>query len=328
MASSQRLLHSALCAIAIALGLVPTATLGQSEWPSKPVKIIVPYTPGGFTDVVARIVANRLSERLKQPITIDNKPGANGIIGVDAAAKSPPDGYTFVVVIAAFSANPTLYAKLPYDTRKDLMPVSLITIAPLIAAVANEMPVKNVKELVEYAKANPGKISFASSGNGAAAHLTTELFKSMTNVNMVHVPYKGAAPALQDLMGGQIHLFFDAASGLIPAGKAGKIRLIGVASEQRLPAVPDLPTFIEQGFAGFTGSTYAGILAPAGTPVAIVNRMSAEIAAIVRMPEVVKSFDEMGIIPVGDKPEEFGAFIDAEIAKWGKVIREAGIKAE
>jgi tripartite-type tricarboxylate transporter receptor subunit TctC len=328
MASSQRLLHSALCAIAIALGLVPTATLGQSEWPSKPVKIIVPYTPGGFTDVVARIVANRLSERLKQPITIDNKPGANGIIGVDAAAKSPPDGYTFVVVIAAFSANPTLYAKLPYDTRKDLMPVSLITIAPLIAAVANEMPVKNVKELVEYAKANPGKISFASSGNGAAAHLTTELFKSMTNVNMVHVPYKGAAPALQDLMGGQIHLFFDAASGLIPAGKAGKIRLIGVASEQRLPAVPDLPTFIEQGFTGFTGSTYAGVLAPAGTPVAIVNRMSAEIAAIVRMPEVVKSFDEMGIIPVGDKPEEFGAFIDAEIAKWGKVIREAGIKAE
>jgi tripartite-type tricarboxylate transporter receptor subunit TctC len=328
MASSQRLLHSALCAIAIALGLVPTATLGQSEWPSKPVKIIVPYTPGGFTDVVARIVANRLSERLKQPITIDNKPGANGIIGVDAAAKSPPDGYTFVVVIAAFSANPTLYAKLPYDTRKDLMPVSLITIAPLIAAVANEMPVKNVKELVEYAKANPGKISFASSGNGAAAHLTTELFKSMTNVNMVHVPYKGAAPALQDLMGGQIHLFFDAASGLIPAGKAGKIRLIGVASEQRLPAVPDLPTFIEQGFTGFTGSTYAGVLAPAGTPVAIVNRMSAEIAAIVRMPDVVKSFDEMGIIPVGDKPEEFGAFIDAEIAKWGKVIREAGIKAE
>jgi tripartite-type tricarboxylate transporter receptor subunit TctC len=328
MASSQRLLHSAVCAIAIVLGLAPTGALAQSEWPSKAVKIIVPYSPGGFTDVVARIVANRLSERLRQPFTIDNKPGANSIIGVDAAAKSPPDGYTFVVVIAAFSANPTLYAKLPYDTRKDLMPVSLITIAPLIAAVANAMPVKNGKELVEYAKANPGKISFASSGNGAAAHLTTELFMSMTKVDMVHVPYKGAAPALQDLMGGQIHLFFDAASGLIPAGKAGKIRLIGVASEQRLPAVPDLPTFIEQGFAGFTGSTYAGILAPAGTPVAIVNRMSAEVAAIVRMPEVVKSFDEMGIIPVADKPEEFGAFIDTEIAKWGKVIREAGIKAE
>jgi tripartite-type tricarboxylate transporter receptor subunit TctC len=319
--------HAVLAIVASCVLHAPGA-LAQTDWPARPVRIIVPYTPGGFTDQVARIVGQRLQDRLKQPVTIDNKPGANSIIGVDALAKSPPDGYTFAVVIAAFSANSTLYAKLPYDTRKDFAPVSLIAIAPLIAAVSNDLPVRNGKELVDYAKTNPGKISFASSGTGAAAHLTTELFKSLTKIDMVHVPYKGAAPALADLMGGQIQLFFDAASGLIPSGKAGRIRLIGVAAEQRLPAVPELPTFIEQGFAGFTGSTYAGVLAPAGTPSAIVNRMSAEIAAIVRMPEVMKTFDDMGIVPVGNKPEEFDAFIAAEIAKWGKVIREANIKAE
>jgi tripartite-type tricarboxylate transporter receptor subunit TctC len=313
--------------LAAALIAAPIA-LGQSSWPAKPIRVIVPYTPGGFTDVVTRIVMQKLQDRLKQPITIDNKPGANSVIGVDATAKSAPDGYTFAVVIAAYAANPSLQAKLPYDTRKDLMAVSLIGIAPLIAAVNNELPVKDAKELVAYAKANPGKISFGSSGSGAAAHLTTELFKSMTGANMVHIPYKGAAPAMTDLLGGRIQLLFDAASGIIPNGKAGKIRMIGLSAEQRLAAAPEVPTFIEQGFTGFTGSTWAALIAPAGTPPEIVKRVSVEIAAIVRADDIKARFDEMGVVPVGSTPEELDAFLTAEIAKWGKVIREAKVTAE
>ncbi|APV49439.1 MFS transporter [Betaproteobacteria bacterium GR16-43] len=313
---------------ALALVLASPFAFAQAEWPAKPVRIIVPYTPGGFTDVTARIVAQRLQDRLKQPFTIDNKPGANGIVGTEALAKSAPDGYTFVLVIAAFSSSPSLYAKLPYDSRKDFMPVSLVGISPLVAAVNNDMPIKNAKELVAYAKANPGKISFGSSGNGAAAHLTTELFKSMTGVDMVHIPYKGTAGAMADLLGGRIQLLFDSASGIIPNGKAGKIRMIGISADQRLPAAPDVPTFIEQGFAGFTGSTWAGLLAPAGTPQEIVRKLSTEVAAVVRMEEVKKAFDELGIVPVGNTPAEFDAFIVGEMEKWGKVIREAKVKAE
>ena len=190
------------------------------------------------------------------------------------------------------------------------------------------MPVRNARELVAYAKANPGKISFGSSGSGAAAHLTTELFKSMTGVDMVHIPYKGAAPAMADLLGGRIQLLFDAASGIMPNGKAGKIRMIGLTAEQRLAAAPEVPTFIEQGFTGFTGSTWAGLLAPAGTPPEIVKRVSTEIAAIVRGDDIKTRFDELGIVPVGGTPEEFDAFISAEIAKWGKVIRDAKVTAE
>ncbi|QJR16678.1 tripartite tricarboxylate transporter substrate binding protein [Usitatibacter palustris] len=314
--------------IACIVALASTVASAQTDWPTKPVRIIVPYTPGGFTDQVARIVAQKLQDRIKQPITIDNKPGANSIVGVEAAVKSPPDGYTFVLVIAAFSANPSLYAKLPYDTRKDLVPVSLVGIGPLIAAVNNEMPVKTPKELVDYAKANPGKISFGSSGNGSAAHLTTELFKSTTKTDMVHIPYKGAAPAMVDLLGGRIQLLFDAATGLIPNGKAGKIRLIGVSADRRLAAAPDVPTFAEQGYPGFIGSTWAGVLAPAGTPAPIVQRMSTEIAAIVRLDDVRAKFDEMGIVPVGGTPPEFDQFIVSEIDKWGKVIRDAKVTAD
>ena len=313
------------CAAAV---LVAPLSFGQGTWPAKPIRVIVPYTPGGFTDQVARLVTQRLQERLKQPVTIDNKPGANSIVGVDALAKSPPDGYTLAVVIAAFAANPSLQAKLPYDSRKDLVAVSLVGIAPLIAAVNNDTPFRDARSLVEFARANPGKISFGSSGNGSAAHLTTELLKASTGTDMLHIPYKGAAPALTDLMGGRIQLLFDAASTVIPQGKGGKIRMIGVAAEQRLAAAPEVPTFIEQGFAGFTGSTWAGVLAPAGTPAEVVRRLSSEIAAIVRSEDIKARFDEMGIVAVGGTPEEFDAFLSAEIAKWGRVIREARVTAD
>ena len=312
--------------LAVAAALATPAAFAQ-DWPAKPIRIIVPYPPGGFTDTTARLVGQKLQERLGQTVLVDNKAGANGTIGVAELARSAPDGHTFAIVIAAHAANPSLYAKLPYDTR-DLAAVSLIGVSPLVAAVSNDAPFKNAQELVAYAKRNPGKVSFGSSGNGAAAHLTTELLKSLTQTDMVHIPYKGAAPALQDLMGGQIQLLFDAASGLINPGKAGQVRLIGVAAERRLPMLPDVPTFIEQGIAGFTGSTWAGVLAPARTPPAIIKRVSDEVSRIVRLDDVKSRLEGMGTLPAGSTPEEFAAFIDAESAKWGKVIKEAKVRLD
>ena len=322
---SRRRFTVALAAGASAVG---APLVAQQVWPNKPIRIIVPYTPGGFTDQMARLVQVGLQNRLQQTVTVDNKPGANSIIGVDMLAKAPADGSTFAVVIAAFAANTTLYPKLPYDPRKDLAGVSLMGVSPLLAAVNNDAPFKTARQLIDYARANPGKVSFGSSGNGSAAHLTSELLKSLTQTYMVHIPYRGAIPALTDLMGGQIQLFFDAATGLINQGKAGKVRLIGVSSDRRLPAVPDVPTFIEQGFAGFTGSTWAGMLAPAATPRDIIKRMSEEVGRIIRSDETRARLDAMGTFAAGGTPEEFDAFIAAETAKWARVIKDAGVKAD
>lgn len=322
---TRRRFHVRLAAGATALA-VP-ALRAQPAWPDKPVRLVVPYPPGGFTDVTARLVAQKLQERLGQPFTVENKPGANSIIGVDAVAKAPADGQAFVVVIAAYAANTTLYPKLPYQPR-DLQGVSLIGVSPLVAAVNNDAPFRTVPELVAHAKRHPGRVSFGSSGNGSAAHLTTELLKANTGTFMVHIPYRGAAAALTDLMGGQIQLFLDAAQGLVNPGKSGKVRLIGVAAEKRLPVLSDVPTFIEQGLAGFTGSTWAGVLAPAGVSKDVVRRLSAEIAAIVRLEDVKARLDAMGTVPVGGTPEAFDAFIASEAAKWGEVIRRAKVTAE
>lgn len=327
--SSRRRFHIAIAsAAALAVTSLAMPSWAQSNWPTKPIRIVVPYTPGGFTDQMARLVQIGLQQRLGQPVVIDNKPGANSLIGVDAVAKAAPDGYTFGVVIAAYTANTTLYPKLPYDPAKDLIGVSLMGISPLLAAVNNDAPFKTGKELIAYARANPGKLSFGSSGNGSAAHLTSELWKSLTQTYMTHIPYRGAVPALTDLMGGQIQLFLDAPTGLINQAKAGKIRLIGVAGDKRLPAVPDVPTFIEQGFAGFTGSTWAGMIAPTGTPPDIVRRMSDEVARIIRSDETRAKLDAMGTFPVGSTPQEFDAFIAAETKKWAAVIKTAGVKAD
>ena len=311
-----------------AVSAICLPTFAQSTWPNKPIRIIVPYTPGGFTDQMARLVQVGLQNRLQQTVTVDNKPGANSIIGVDLLAKAPADGSTFAVVIAAYAANNTLYPKLPYDAKKDLTGVALMGVSPLLAAVNVDAPFKTARQLVDYARANPGKVSFGSSGNGSAAHLTSELFKSITQTYMVHIPYRGAVPALTDLMGGQIQLFFDAATGLITQGKAGKVRLIGVASDKRLPAVPDVPTFIEQGFAGFTGSTWAGMLAPSATPKDIINRMAQEVTRIVRSDETRAKLDAMGTFAAGGTPEEFDAFITQETLKWGSVIKSAGVTVD
>ncbi len=299
--------------------------VAQTAWPNKPIKIIVPYTAGGFTDQMARILVVDLQKQLGQPVVIDNKPGANSIIGVDAVAKAAPDGYTFGVVIPAFTANTTLYPKLPYNPRKDLVGVSLLGISPLVAAVSSNAPFKNTKELVAYAKANPGKVSFASSGSGSAAHLSTELLKTLTKTYMVHIPYRGASPALTDLMGGQVQLFLDPPPNLIQPAKAGRIRLIGVASEKRLPILPDVPTFTEQGTAGMLGSTWASMIAPAGTPRDIVKRMSEAVNQIIHSEETRAKLETMGTFAEGTTPEACDAFMAAETIKWGKVIKEAKV---
>ncbi|MDZ7864001.1 tripartite tricarboxylate transporter substrate binding protein [Acidovorax sp.] len=327
MHNNQPLNRRRLLAAATA-GIAATAApaWANTAWPSKPIRIVVPYTAGGFTDQMARLLQVGLQQALGQPVVIDNKPGANSIIGVDAVAKAAPDGHTFAVVIAAYAANTTLYPKLPYDPKKDLVGVSLMGISPLVAAVATNAPFKTTAELVAYGRANPGKLSFASSGAGSAAHLTSELMRLVTKVDMVHVPYKGASPALADLMGGQIPLFLDPPPNLIQPAKAGKIRLIGVASDKRVPALPDVPTFAEQGYPGIVGSTWAAMLAPAGVPREIVQRMSAEVARIIRSPEVARRLEQsMGTFAEGSTPQECDAFIASETTKWAKVIRDAGV---
>jgi tripartite-type tricarboxylate transporter receptor subunit TctC len=300
-----------------------------SAWPSKPIRWIVPYSPGGITDIATRLVVQKVTEQTGWTIVIDNKPGANSILGADLAAKAPPDGYTFLTVIAAHAANATLYAgKLPYDVVKSFAPVSLVGIAPLLMAASNDLPANDVKELIAYARANPGKISFGSSGVGAAAHLTTELFKQTADIDMVHVPYKGAAPALQDLMAGNIQILVDVPTTLMPQVRNGKIKALGIFSAKRVAAAAEVPTVAEAGGPPIEASTWVLFLAPAGTPRPIVNRVAAETAKAVASADIKSRFEAMGIEPVGDTPEAARKFLDEEIAKWAKVISTAGVKAE
>ena len=314
---------------AVAVALAWTVGAPAQTYPSKPIKWIVPYTPGGITDNVTRLVTQKVQEQTGWNIVVENKPGANSILGADLAAKSAPDGYTFLTVIAAHAANATLYAgKLPYDPVKSFAPVSLAAIAPLIMTANNNFPAKDVKELIAYAKANPGKISFGSSGIGAAAHLTTELFKQTAGIDMVHIPYKGTAPALADEMGGNIQILVDVPSTLMPHVRGGKIKALAMFSNKRIASAPEVPTMAEAGGPALESSTWVLFLAPAGTPRDIVNRMSAEVAKAISTADIKGRFESLGIEPVGNTPEQAGKFLADEIAKWSKVITTAGVKAE
>jgi tripartite-type tricarboxylate transporter receptor subunit TctC len=311
-----------------ALFALPVLAHAQA-YPSRSIRWIVPYTGGGITDVVTRIVTQKMSGSLGQPIVVDNRPGANSILGSDLAAKSPPDGYTIVTVIAGYSANVTLYqGKLPFDPLKDLVPVSLAAIAPLVMTVNNNLPVKDVKELIAYAKANPGKLNFGSSGIGAAAHLTCELFKQTTGIDMVHVPFKGTAPAMQAAMANDIQILVDTPSSLMPQVRGGKLRALGMFSGKRLPAYTDVPTIAEAGGPALESSTWVLFMAPSATPKDIVSRLAAETAKALKDPEVRDRLTQTGIEPVGDTPEQAKQFLDAEIARWAKVINVANVKAE
>ncbi|HET9577647.1 MAG TPA: tripartite tricarboxylate transporter substrate binding protein [Usitatibacter sp.] len=312
-------LLAAFCAPAVA----------QSTWPGKPIRWIVPYTPGGITDSVTRIVAQKLEERLGQPIVVENKPGANSIVGAEFVAKAPPDGYTILTVIAAHAANATLYAgKLGFDPVKSFEPISLAAVAPLIITVNKDFPVKDVKELVAYAKANPNKISFGSSGVGSATHLTFELLKQTAGIEMVHVPYKGTAPALAAELSGDLQVLGDVPSSLMPHVRAGKIRALAMFSSKRVAGAPEVPTIVEAGGPAIEGSTWVMFLAPAGTPKAIVERLSSETAKIVNDPSMRARFEQLGIEAAGTSPAETAKYLQDEIDKWGKVIRVAGVKPE
>ena len=313
--------------IALVLGL-PLSGLAQA-WPNKPIKWIIPYTPGGITDNATRMVVQKVQEQTGWNIVIENKPGANSILGADLAARATPDGYTFLTVIGAHAANATLYAgRLPYDVVKSFAPVSLVGIAPLVMVVNNNLPVKDIKELVAYSKANPGKVAFGSSGVGAAAHLTQELFKQVTGADMVHVPYKGTAPALSDLMGGSLQVLTDTASAMMPHVRSGKIKPVAVFSNKRIPGAAEVPTIVESGGPALEGSTWVLFLAPAATPRDIVNRLSQETAKAIRSPDLKARFEALGIESVGSTPEQAGKFLDEEIVKWAKVIKAADVKAE
>lgn len=321
----QRNIVAAL-ACAVAFFAAPDAA---AQWPNKPIKWIVPYTPGGITDSATRMVTQKLEASLGQPIIIENKPGANSMVGAELAARSAPDGYTMLTVIVAHAANATLYAgRMAFDPVKSFTPVAVVGIAPLILTVNNNFPAKDMKELIAYAKANPGKVSFGSSGVGAAAHLTTELLKHSADIDMVHIPYKGTAPALTALLAGDIQVLVDVPSSLMPHVRANKIRALGMFSAKRVTGATEVPTVAEAGGPAIEGSTWVLFLAPAGTPREVVNRLSSETAKILASPEIRGRFEQIGIDPVGSTPEQAVKFLDDEIAKWAKVITTANVKPE
>jgi len=308
--------------------LVPFLAHAQS-WPAKPIRWVVPYTGGGITDVVTRVVTQKIQASIGQPIVVDNRPGANSILGSDIAAKSAADGYTMLTVIAGYAANVTLYSgKLPFDPRKDLVPVSLAGIAPLILTTNNNFPAKDVRELIAYAKANPGKVNFGSSGIGAAAHLTTELLKQTAGIDMVHVPYKGTAPALAALMANDIQILVDVPSTLMPHVRGGKIKALGMFSAKRIQGAPEVPTVGEAGGPPLESSTWVLFMAPRNTPRAIIDRLAQETAKAINESDIRERFNQIGIEPVGNSPDQAAKFLESEIAKWAKVITAAGVKAE
>ncbi|MGM4891747.1 tripartite tricarboxylate transporter substrate binding protein [Tardiphaga sp. 37S4] len=317
---------SVIAVMAACAGSAETA-FAQS-WPNRPIRMVVPYTPGGYTDLMARLVSEKMSAALGQPIVIENKPGANAAIGTDAVAKAAPDGYTFGTVIAAHSVNPTLNPKLPYDAMKDFTYVSLTSVAPLILIATPSLPAKDMKEFIALAKAKPGSLNFASSGIGSAAHLTMEMLKSREGINLQHIPYKGTSGALQDTVGGQINVMFDVIGPLMSQVKSGNAKALAVAAKERVPAAGDVPTMAEAGVPDFVSGTWSGIIAPAGTPKEIVDRVAAEAKKALTDPDLKKKLDDQGIVPMGTTPDEFRAFVTDEIARWKKVITDAGIKME
>ncbi|NBY27211.1 MAG: tripartite tricarboxylate transporter substrate binding protein [Betaproteobacteria bacterium] len=313
----------------LGLALVLPLLVSAQSWPNKPIKWIIPYPPGGITDNATRMVLQKVQEQTGWSIVVENKPGANSILGAELAARAAPDGYTFLTVIGAHAANATLYAgKLPYDVVKSFAPVSLVGIAPLVMAVNNNLPAKDIRELMAYSKANPGKLAFGSSGVGAAAHLTQELFKQVTSIDMVHIPYKGTAPALTDLMGGNLQILTDTASALMPHIRSGKIKAMAAFANKRVPGALEVPTIAEAGGPAIEGSTWVLFLAPSATPREIVNRLSTETAKAINSPELRARFEALGIESVGNSPEQAAKFLDEEIVKWAKVIIAAGVKPE
>jgi tripartite-type tricarboxylate transporter receptor subunit TctC len=315
-------------AVILACTSVIAHAQSQAAYPVKPIRIIVPQSPGASTDLTARLIGQKLSAALNEPVIIDHRPGAGSIIGTDLVAKAAPDGYTLLVVASSITLNPTLHKDLPFDPIRDLAPITQISAFPNMLVVHPAVPVKTVKDLIALAKAKPGSINYGSSGSATGTHLSAELFKYMTGIEMVHVPYKGGGPAVQALLGGQVQLNFATIVSVLPHVRSGKLRALAVTTAKRSPSAPDVPTIGESGVPGYDHAPWNGFLAPAKTPRAIVARLNEETARLLRAPDVQSVFTNEGAEPVGNSPEEFAAIIRNETAKWAKVIRAAGIKAD
>jgi tripartite-type tricarboxylate transporter receptor subunit TctC len=313
-----------------ALVLSAASTMAHAQaWPSKPIRYIVPFAAGGTTDILARTISEKLSIALGQPVVVENKPGAGGGVGAAETAKAAPDGYTIMGgTISTHAINATLYSKLPYDPVKDFIPITLIARVPNMLVINNDIPAKNVAELIALMKASPGKWSFASSGNGTSQHLSGELFKGMAGVEMQHIPYKGSPPALTDVMGGQVNMTFDNITTAWVLAKGGKLRAIAVTTAQRSPVAPDVPTLAESGLPGYEIGSWQGVFAPAGTPPDIVKRLNTEIVKIINSPDVQKKLLELGAEPVANSSEDFTAFVKTEVVKWGDVVKKSGAKVD
>ncbi|MGQ0511954.1 MAG: tripartite tricarboxylate transporter substrate binding protein [Betaproteobacteria bacterium] len=315
--------------LALLAGMLAALQLHAQTYPAKPVRIVVPVATGGIADYYARVIGRHLSESWGQPVLAENRPGGGGNIGADLVAKSPPDGYNLVMgFLGSHAVNQFLFAKMPYDTRKDFAPVAMVIEAEGLLAVHPTVQVQTVADLLAMARAHPGKLSYASGGIGTASHLAGELFKSMAGVNMVHIPYKGNAPAIADLIGGQTHLTFATLPTIIPHVRAGKVRGIAVIGSSRSAAAPSLPTIAEAGVPGFSVNNWIGLFAPAGTPPEIVRRWNTEVNRIMQLPEVKRRMDVEGERYTPNTPEQFAQFVRAETVKWEKVVKDAGLKAE
>ena len=316
-----------LAAAAIAVAGLSSA-LAQ-DYPAKPVTLVVPFAPGGSSDVISRFVGQKLSEAWKQSVIVDNKAGGAGQIAMQAVARSAPDGYTLILGhIGTLAVNPSMFAKLSYDYKKEFVPVAMLAVVPSAIAVNPSLPINNVKDLIGYSKANPGKLNYGSAGNGSAGHLAMEYFKDTTKMEAEHVPYKGTGPMLTDLLGGQTQITYNGVLPLVPHAKSGKLRVIAVGSPKRLPILPDVPTIEEQGFPGFETSQWYGVLAPAGTPAAIVAKLNADINKVLADPEIQKRLADDGAVAGTGSSGDFGKYIDAEEVRWGKVVKKAGIKPD
>jgi len=314
--------------LAILFALFATAAFAQ-PWPSKPIKIIVPYPAGGTSDILARALSPGLQAALGQAIVVENKPGATGNVGADFVAKSAPDGYTLLVVAFPFAVTPSLIRNMPYDTVRDFAPVILAATSPnLLVVNPQALPVSSVKELIAQAKAKPGVLSYASTGNGSSNHISMELFKSLAGVQLLHIPYKGSAPAVTDLLGGQVPVMFDNVPNVLPHVKSGRLRALAVSGAKRSSLVPDLPTVAEAGVPDYEVTVWFGLVAPAGTPREVVQKLNAEVQKILAMPDVRERFLAQGVEPQGSTPEQFAEHIRTQMAKWAKVVQDAGVKAE
>jgi tripartite-type tricarboxylate transporter receptor subunit TctC len=324
----MRIGRRACIRVLLALAMLCAPHIEAAPFPTKPLRIIVPFPPGAFNDQLARTVGQKLSERWGQPVVVDNRPGGSSVIGTDLAAKAPADGHTLLVVSFAFAVNPSLQSTLPYDTVKDFAPVVLAAGAPNLLVVHPSLPVRSLSDLIQLARAQPGGLTYASGGNGTSNHLCMELLKSMAGIDLVHVPYKGSAPAIADLIGGQVQVGFDNVPNALPHVKAGKLRALAVSTAARAPSAPQVPPMAEAGVPGYDVEVWFGVVAPARTPPEVIAILNAEINRVLALPQVKSRFADQGVRTIGGTPEQFGAYLRGQIARWSKVVKEAGIHVE